>query len=208
MDKKVSKASRKIAEYYVLIPYLRDYKAGFHIRHIAREMKMNHRTVALALERMEKQGIVKYRTEGRNKVYYINSEKPYLAKPYIRNAESQKRAVLDKKPLMMELMSCIFLPPVAGDTPIILFGSYAKGEKTGKSDIDLMLIGENKKVIKELEKFGLKYGKKIHIMALGKKEFEKRLDKKDHLLFEIAANHIILNNEYGFVEIMWRHFYG
>ena len=45
---------------------------------------------------------------------------------------------------------------------IILYGSYAKGESTDDSDIDIFIIGKEKKL--DLDKFEKKLDKKIHII--------------------------------------------
>ena len=53
---------------------------------------------------------------------------------------------------------------------IILYGSYARGESIENSDVDIFIIGKEKKV--SLEKF------------------EKRLNKKVHLMFESDIKNI------------------
>lgn len=45
---------------------------------------------------------------------------------------------------------------------IILYGSYAKGESTDESDVDIFIIGKEKKL--DLNHFEKKLNKKIHIM--------------------------------------------
>ena len=45
---------------------------------------------------------------------------------------------------------------------IILYGSFAKGESLEESDIDLFVIGKERKI--KLEEFEKKLGRKIHLM--------------------------------------------
>ncbi len=201
MDKKVS----GIRDYEVIVPYLGNYGAGFHIREIARRMSMNHRTVLLALNSLEKQGIVKHQTSGRNKVFYLNVDNP-RTKDHVRDVESYRLGrTLNDNPTIRELYSSLLSPPIP-ETPIVLFGSYAKGEQDKKSDIDLLLLEKNGRILDAIRKFELKYGIKVHVQILSQDKLEKGFGEKEALLFEIASNHIILNNQNAFVNILWRHF--
>lgn len=205
MDKKVFNT---LKEYRVLTPYLGDYRRGFHVREIAREMKMNHRTAGLALKRLEAQGVLRHETRGRNKIYYLSGERPYITKPYIVGAEAQIRAAISSSRLMEEMMKSLFLPPVVENGVIILFGSYARGDFSRESDIDILFIGKNRKAEEALGKFGTTYGKKVSIKSVSPDDFAEGLKKKEPLLMEILQDHVILSNENAFVEILWRHFHG
>ncbi len=201
MDKKIL----SIREYDVLVPYLGNYSSGFHIREIARKMSMNHRTVLLALNSLEKQGLVKHETSGRNKVFYLNVENP-RTKDQVRDVESYRLGhMLNGNSTIKELYSSLLSPSIS-ETPIILFGSYAKGEQDKKSDIDLLLLEKNEKLLEDVNKFELKYDIKVHVQILSQEKIERGLKEKEPLLFEIASDHIILNNQDAFVNILWRHF--
>lgn len=205
-------------DYAVLTPYLGNYSKGFHIRKIARMTDMNHRTVALHLERLEKEGVLKHAMEGRNKVYYLNAEKGYIVRQYIANVEFMMKMEFRLKvtPASMgllikelfELLSAIFPLHVKKDGIIILFGSYASGHPDKNSDIDIMIIDGAPNLGKVLSNFGLTYGVKTHEMHMKRADFEKALKEKDPLVMEILGNHVIINNEKDFVDILWRHFHG
>lgn len=201
MDKKVS----SIREYDVIVPFLGNYAAGFHIREIARKMSMNHRTVLLALNSLQKQGIVKHVTSGRNKIFHLSLENP-RTKDHVRDVESYRLGrTLNDNITIKELYSSLLTPPIP-ETPIILFGSYAKGGHDKKSDIDLLILEKNKKIIKAVKKFEFKYDIKVHVQMIGQDKIERGLKEKQPLLFEIAEGHIILNNQDAFVGILWRYY--
>lgn len=213
MDNKVSSDTTigRIAERKVLLPFLCNYNGGFHVREIARKINTNHRTVSLALSGLEKVGILKCRKEGRNNVYTLNPSNP-LTKDYISAAESQNRAKISTNPLLLALWESIISSNSAVYNPVILFGSYARNEETKNSDIDLLIIDENKeesrKIAESLKKFELKYGKKVHLKTVSEEEFEKGLNKKEPLFLEILESHITINSPQWFIDILWRHFYG
>ncbi len=201
MDKKVL----SIREYDVIVPFLGKYGAGFHIREIARKTSMNHRTVLLALNSLQKQGIVRHVTSGRNKVFYLNLENP-RTKDHVRDVESYRLGrTLNDNITIKELYSSLLTPPIP-KTPIVLFGSYAKGGHDNKSDIDLLILEKNEKILKAAKKFELKYDIKVHVQVLGQDKIERGLKEKEPLLFEIAEGHIILNNQDAFVGILWRYY--
>lgn len=56
---------------------------------------------------------------------------------------------------------------------IILYGSYAKGESIENSDIDLFIVGKEKKIL--LEKFEKIFNKEIHLMF---EENPKKIPKR------------------------------
>lgn len=206
MNKKLSNSTSKIKEYHVLIPYLGNYKAKFHIREIARKMEMNHRTVALALKRLENREIVRHIVSGRNKMYFLNMDNPYT-KNFLRDVESYRHGRLLNVDIIRELYDSIMQPPFPR-TPVIIFGSYAKGSHTKKSDIDILLLGKNEKILKAVKKFELKYDRIVHTQVFSPGRFLDGIKEKEPLFMEILEDHIIINNQEAFVDILWRHFYG
>jgi len=76
---------------------------------------------------------------------------------------------------------------VAAPDQIILFGSYARGDNTAKSDIDLLIV-----------KKGLKKGREI-IGSIYMAFFESNINVPVDLLAIDYDRYIELNNEIGYV---------
>ena len=76
---------------------------------------------------------------------------------------------------------------------LIVFGSYAAGKATKKSDVDLLLVSDNPKLEKEL-KSSLAVYDKFHITSVDDKSFLEMLNKREELnvVNETFNNHIIL----------------
>ena len=83
---------------------------------------------------------------------------------------------------------------------IVLFGSYSKGNASFESDIDILIIGNESKKIREIARKQIKQVN-IHFSTLN--EFEKLLKKKNTLAIEIIKNHTIFNDS-EFVDLCWR----
>ena len=72
----------------------------------------------------------------------------------------------------------------SGITYLGLFGSYARGEQTPESDIDLLLIIEHNdnKIITKIKEFEKMYNKEIHFHQATKDKFQAGLKEKDPLV--------------------------
>ncbi|MDI6720893.1 MAG: nucleotidyltransferase domain-containing protein [Candidatus Aenigmarchaeota archaeon] len=196
-----------VQELKVLQPFCADYRASFHVRQIAALLGMNHATAALALKNLEKKNVLRSMREGRNKKYSLNLDN-FLAKNYIENTESVRTAIFFERHFIIKKMLSEFVPSIFRETPVILFGSYAKESFTRESDIDILLIKSDgeKNTVKLLEEFGARHNKKIQIQKMTQEIFKKGLMEKDPLVSEIVKNHIILNNTAVFVDILWRYY--
>jgi predicted nucleotidyltransferase len=204
MDNKVI---NKIEDKEVLITciFLTNYKAKHHVREIARLTNSNHRTILLALQRLEKKAVMKSEYVGKNKLYFLNLDN-IATKTFIKMTEYGKTLVLlQENFLIKKFMNNIKLEK----TSAILFGSYAKGKESRDSDIDVLLLGNKKdfpRVVAKINEFGKVYGKRIQIRKATEEQFYKGLQEKDNLIFEIINNHIILNNAEPFVNCLWRYY--
>ena len=189
----------------VLQPFCADYRARFHVRQMAALLKMNHATAALALKKLESKNVLKSEQEGRNKKYFLNLDNP-SAEQYIKNMENARTLVFLEDNFMFKKMAGE-LAPVFRETPIMLFGSYVKGNYNKESDIDILIIKDrNGKIIKSLSGFGTRHGKAVQTQRMTQDSFEKGLRERDTLVLEIVKNHIILNNSDTIVNMLWRYY--
>ncbi|NCN38897.1 MAG: hypothetical protein COY38_03780 [Candidatus Aenigmarchaeota archaeon CG_4_10_14_0_8_um_filter_37_24] len=189
-------------ELEVLQEFIPDLRNCFHLRLLAKIIGTTHRTVSKSLDRLEKNGIVYHELKGKNKVYYLNLKNP-LTKLYLIKTEIY-RAIkfLLTNFLIQKLYSEIIVD--LEQKPLILFGSFAKGEEKKESDIDLLIIGEDDgKIKKKIKEFGDMHNRKTHVYFIRKEDFLSGLKEKDSLILEIVKNHVILNNQAFFVDVLW-----
>lgn len=153
-------------------------KNNVHLRKIARTLKESHSTILRKLRSLEKENVVDYKEEGKNKTYFL--KKTIEAKNYVFSAESYKLNQILKKYSSLRTI----IEKIQKDDRIklaILFGSYAKGISKTESDIDVYIETENINIKKELNSVNTKLSIKIG-----------RYNKSNLLIKEIEKNHVIL----------------
>ncbi len=182
-------------ELEVLALYTSNYKAEFYLRQIAKLTKMPLKTCQNTLINLEKEKILKSKVDGKNKYFSLNPDN-IQTKSYLLQAEIYKLDnFLNYYPEFK-----IFLKSIHYNTPIIIFGSFAKMKPDKDSDLDLLVLS------KEEQKFYHHLiPHKIHQINLSEDSFRKALNEKETIIKEIEENHIILNNPSSYVNILWEY---
>ncbi len=179
----------------IIVPFVNDYCTRLTASDIARKTNIPRRTVSRILTKLIKENLIRYVIEGKNKKYYLDlkDEKIKLLINLIENYKSLKFSLEEKKIFFM-------LEDIIKLRGVILFGSYAKGNATVESDIDILVIGNESKKIREIARKQIRQVN-LHFSTL--KEFEKLLKNKNILAIEIIKNHIVFGDSY-FIELCWR----
>lgn len=179
-------------ERIILEEFLKDYSNEIYGRAIAKKFKLNQKTVSNALNDLEKQNILKFRTEGKNKYYFINKSNPVI-KEIIQLAElSRKLHFLNKHKQLKNLFD-----KIEGKTDgiLVIFGSYAKGEENKDSDLDLLVIGQIQSIKNLEDSFNID----INVVKSRKDKF----NIYEPFIKEVMENHIILKGVEDFVNLAW-----
>lgn len=172
--------------------FTKNYDRRIYGRGVAKKLNMNQKTVSNILKRLEKENILKFSTEGKNKYYFLNKNNENI-KEIIKIVEiNRKIDFLNKYDKLKELF---YKLESKSKGILIIFGSYANFSANESSDLDVLVI-EKIYEIEDLEKL---YNVKINMIEIDKKKF----DKNDVLIKEIIKNHIILKGNEEFIELIW-----
>lgn len=175
--------------------YCSNFRTRYYLREIAKLTNLSLRTAQRLLFELEKKKIMKSKREGKNKYYALNLQN-IKTKFYLLEAEINKTLeLLDKYPIFQSFLKENF------SAPLIVFGSFAEFKATKESDLDLLIIA-NEKII--IPKHLLPY--EIHEIKLNEKTFQKALKKNEPLIKEILKNHIILTGHSYFVDFLWDYY--
>ena len=149
-----------------------------HVRGLAKELKTNHMNIQRKIKELEKENVVDYKEEGKNKVYFLKSN--IESKTYAFKTENYKLLkFLRKNPEFRNIID-----KIQKDERIklcILFGSYAKGIEKKESDIDIYIDTQDEKIKKDIKSINMRLSVKIG-----------KYDKSSLLIKEIEKNHVII----------------
>jgi len=188
----ISKMLLNINALKVLEEFCLDYDKKVYGRQIALKNKMNQKTIANALNGLEKQGILRYFTEGRNKYYSLNKLNPET-KEIIKMVEiARKNEFIEHhnklKALFEELGK-------RAKGILIVFGSYANFTNKSDSDLDILNIDGSL----DIEDIKDRFKVKINPVKIDLKKF----NKEEVFIKEIIKNHVILKGVEDFVDLIW-----
>lgn len=144
---KISIIQEKVLELFFKFPLRR-----FHIREISRILGFSPPAISKAVKQLEKGGFVNH-TDKKKIVYEVQA-----------NSSSTKFRNLKR----VHNLKCIYcsglydyLVENFSLSPIVLFGSYSKGDDTEKSDIDIFIDSKEKKL--RLEDYEKNLGRRINL---------------------------------------------
>lgn len=174
----------------VLEAFSQNYKNKLSASEIARKVNIPQQTTSRVLNQLVKENLIQFQRQGRNKLFYLNTEK-INTKNIIKIIELEKtRKFLQRNKVLTNL----FEELIKEFKTIIIFGSYASNTNDENSDLDIMLIGKEKSIRQIKEKYVVEINEQI----ISKKEFKKL--KKSPLIKEIIMNHILIGNQEEIIE--------
>ena len=176
-----------------------NYKGEIYGRELVGKVSMGQKNIALTLEELERQSVLKSRREGNLKHYRLNFDYTEI-KDVIAMAELMKKVKFMAK---QRKMAHIFKQ----DSRIVgIFGSYAKGTQKEYSDIDIFIIG--KKIKNDYGEKGKALDLEISAKYFAPPEWMKLLRERNSLCREIIGSHIIIFGVEGFISSLWGNYYG
>ena len=183
----------------ILRQYLGDYNKEIYGRNIVNKVALSQKAIALTLDELEKEGILKSRKQGNIKYFKLNISNPNT-KDLLSSVEMLNKTIFFNK---NKKLHSLFKKD---DRIIGVFGSYAKGTETKSSDIDLFIIGD--KLKNDYDKKGELFELKIRIKYFPEMKFIELIKDKNNLCKEIIENHITIFNVEKFINIVWGDYYG
>lgn len=161
-------------------------RGGRHIRDISKALDASHSTVLRRLNEFVEENALDYKTEGRNKVFFI--KRNLEGRNYVYNAERYKLNQLIKKyPRLAVLLEDLLKK--TDERLILLFGSYAKFSAKEDSDVDVYVETNSRKVKEAIESVNSKIRVKIG-----------DFNPESLLIKEIIRNHVIIRGVEDFYE--------
>ncbi|MEM2121870.1 MAG: nucleotidyltransferase domain-containing protein [Candidatus Woesearchaeota archaeon] len=170
----------------IIRSFLEKQDEELNIRKISKYSKIDYKTTYNIIKDLEKEGIVITKVFGKTKKVMLKK----ISHPLIFEAEFERRKnFLRNKDFLVlyKNLSELNFPFIT-----LLFGSYVKGTTTKHSDIDLLIICEEKREEKIQEVLDL-FPLNIHPTFVSFEDFIKMLKTKEfNVVLEAVKNNIIL----------------
>jgi len=165
---------------------------SFTMLELSKAAGVPYATFYRALQGMK--DLVTLQKVGKAKTVCLNMSNPLLEAYLAISSYEERKEFLRKQPILDKIVSELGTKDV-----VVLFGSYAKGMATEKSDIDLFIINRKGDKSLSFSKYETLFGKKINPIFVTKGEFERMLrDKEENVGKQALKGHIVLSNPAGF----------
>ncbi|HEC77358.1 MAG TPA: nucleotidyltransferase domain-containing protein [Thermoplasmatales archaeon] len=174
----------KVLQLFFSNPYHEVY-----LRELARKADASVFSVKRIVDELVKEGMLLERKNGNMR--YIKANMDNLFFRYLKIAFSIKK--IEESGLIEYLIKNI--PALSS---IILFGSIAKGEDDEKSDVDLLVIGQKKKM--DLSKFEENMGREVRVITMRWSEWREYAKENKAFYREIITNGIVLYGNMPVIE--------
>jgi predicted nucleotidyltransferase/biotin operon repressor len=162
-------------------------KGSFTGRELARLIGYSQNQTRLALEELERNGVVVRQSAGRSYLYSADNEN-ILIKDFLEAGFRLEDALLDH-------LAAVYFEEVGRDlVSVVLFGSVAKGEERPESDIDLVVVVRDKADLKVVEdrvaeasaKVTRRFGNQATAIVARKSDYERKTRQKRGFWREVA----------------------
>jgi len=164
---------QKILSLFAMNPGL-----AFYTRQIAKILKMSLGTTHASLRSLEKLNFLRSQAIGKTKIFELDIQGPIIQAFRVFNT------ILILEPLVDELKEV--------SRRIVLHGSYSKGTFSKDSDLDLLVVAENKnQALKLIDEAKRKTGLDIRPLIMNQLEWTK-LEQTSPEFFDEISHGIIL----------------
>jgi predicted nucleotidyltransferase len=157
---------------------------SFYIRELSRELKIPYSMLYKEEKNLASLGIVNEEKKGKVTLVSINKNMPYFA---------ELKNLMIKTVGLGDLLKTA-LSELEGMRYALIYGSFASGEESVSSDIDLLIVGNSseEKILNVVGRVEKEVGREINYILWSEEEFMKRIKSKHHLLREIASKPVIM----------------
>ncbi len=172
----------------VTLVFLENFGKEFTIREMSKAVGVDYKSVYLSIDALNKSGILEKRKAGNSMLCKLGKKfnrtiygvEEYRKKELLKNGDIR---VLYNE--MKKLATPFYIAMV--------FGSYAKAKATKVSDIDMLVVADNKEGMeKGLDAIIVPMPLPVHLLTFTPKEFLQNLSQGNTVVNEAVENNIIL----------------
>ena len=157
---------------------------SFYLRELSKDLKIPYSMLYKEEKNLASLGIVNEEKRGRVTLVTVNRKLPYFAE--------LKNLIIKTVGLSSPIRDA--LSGLKGIRYALAYGSFASGEESESSDIDLLVIGkaDEEELLKAASRIEDKVGREVNYILWSEREFGSRVRSRHHLLLDIVAKPIIM----------------
>jgi len=165
----------KVLEFFLKYPTEKTY-----LKELAKKLQISPRSVKIYCDLFEKDGIIKREIKGNMHIFTTNNDN-FVVKEM-------------KRVYFLNLLAEMNIEDIAEESAsIAIYGSYASGNYDEKSDVDILIIGEEQHVKRDIIiKIMEKIEKEFQLTVIPIIKWEKMKKDEDHFVKNIIRNHILI----------------
>jgi len=173
-------------------------KSSFTGRELARLIGHSQNQTRLALEELERNGLVVWQSAGRSHLYSADKDNIIIT--------DLLEAGFRLEDNLLNQLAAGFFEEVGKDlVSVVLFGSVAKGEEKPDSDVDLVVVVRDKVDLKSIEdlvaeasvKVAQRFGNQTTAIVVKKSDYEQKMKQKKGFWREVAKTGVKLSTSAG-----------
>ncbi len=161
-----SKTRVKLLTLFLLNP-----ETDMYFREIVRMTNENNNAVRRELRNLEEMGLLSSMKKGNLKYYTVNKKMPIFTEltNIILKTEAVGKMLIESMRTIGEIRAAF------------VYGSFARGSASGKSDIDLFIIGRvnEDELIRNIEKLEMQISREINYVLFTDEEVKERIKNRD-----------------------------
>ena len=181
----------------LLLPFSNNYSLRISASDLAKKTKIPQQTASRYLNKLVELNLINYTKEGKSKLFYFDLERQ-ATKTILNLIENKKSLQFQSK---VKEIAVVIEELLKNCESLIVFGSYASGNFKKESDLDIVILGKNKK--EEVKKIKQKQVIEINEHYVSYNEFNKILRSRNPLALEIMKNHVLFGDVSKIVDIFW-----
>jgi len=157
---------------------------SFYIRELSKNLRIPYSVLYKEEKNLVSLGILNEEKKGKVTLVSVNKRLPYF---------SQLKGLIMRTSGLGNLVRSS-LSGLKGTRYALIYGSFASGEESNSSDIDVLIIGDvrEEKVLKAISRVEEKTGREVNYLLWNDQEFREKIESKHHLVTDIAGNPIIM----------------
>jgi predicted nucleotidyltransferase len=164
----------------LLLLFFNHPEKRLYLREIARLIGEDPTNLSRELKKFEKEGIFLHEKKGNLKFFSLNKRFPLL----------KELRIIVNKTIGTESELSKAISRIKGINTAFIYGSYAKGNDTGESDIDLFIVGriDTELLLEKINHLEKKIGREINYRIFSEKEYNKAINEKNSFIINILKN--------------------